>query len=258
MPVARREPLRWPNFSRALGQGPGCTGAGPEETAVEGGSMHTPKSLLTAVVLTLTITGPAAMAAVGSGSAGDQAKKNNHGNGGQSGQHGGNGGGNFGGNTGGSGEDLTHMRFAGMDTNHDGQISRDEWRGNDVSFNQHDWNGDGVLSGIEVTPGAQRPVDFTSLDRNHDSRISLSEWRGNRAFFNLLDADHNGFLSQTEFGQYGGLLAANRLPDLFQAWDTNHDNRIGQSEWPAAFTTALFTSLDTNHDTFLTLAELRR
>src|SRR5918996_1197312 len=203
MPVARREPLRWPNFSRALGQGPGCTGAGPEETAVEGGSMHTPKSLLTAVVLTLTITGPAAMAAVGSGSAGDQAKKNNHGNGGQSGQHGGNGGGNSGGNTGGSGEDLTHMRFAGMDTNHDGQITRDEWRGNDVSFNQHDWNGDGVLSGIEVTPGVQRPVDFSSLDRNHDSRRGLREGGDNTKNCNRLDTNHDNFLTWTEFSTRG-------------------------------------------------------
>jgi Ca2+-binding EF-hand superfamily protein len=150
------------------------------------------------------------------------------------------------------------MRFSGMDTNHDGQISRGEWRGNDASFNEHDWNGDGVLSGIEVTPGAQRPVDFTSLDRNHDNRISPSEWPGNRAIFDLLDADRNGFLSQTEFGQYGGLLATNRLQDLFRALDANHDNRIGRAEWPAAFPTAIFNVLDTNHDTFLTLEEIRR
>jgi hypothetical protein len=41
-----------------------------------------------------------------------------------------------------------------MDKNNDGVISRDEWRGNDRSFAQHDKNGDGKLSGDEVKPGA--------------------------------------------------------------------------------------------------------
>jgi hypothetical protein len=48
------------------------------------------------------------------------------------------------------------MRFFGLDRNHDGRITRAEWRGNDVSFRVHDWNGDGVLSGAEVRPGAKR------------------------------------------------------------------------------------------------------
>ena len=37
-------------------------------------------------------------------------------------------------------------RFKGMDRNGDGVITRDEWRGNDTSFQKHDRNGDGVLS----------------------------------------------------------------------------------------------------------------
>ena len=47
------------------------------------------------------------------------------------------------------------MRFQRMDTSGDGVITRDEWRGNDRSFADHDCNGDGVLSGPEVKPGAQ-------------------------------------------------------------------------------------------------------
>ena len=42
------------------------------------------------------------------------------------------------------------MRFREMDTNHDGVITRSEWRGSDASFRAHDWNGDNVLSGDEV------------------------------------------------------------------------------------------------------------
>ena len=41
-------------------------------------------------------------------------------------------------------------RFRGMDTNNDGRITRDEWRGNDTSFRNQDRNGDGVLSGSEL------------------------------------------------------------------------------------------------------------
>ena len=55
-----------------------------------------------------------------------------------------------------SGVNTSPMRFRGLDRNNDGKITRDEWRGNDVSFRVHDWNRDGVLSGIEVRPGATR------------------------------------------------------------------------------------------------------
>jgi Ca2+-binding EF-hand superfamily protein len=210
--------------------------------------MQSPKSLLTAVILTLAMS-PAAMAAVGGSGGQDLAKKGKppHSNQGRgNGQQG---------NNGGHGEDLTHIRFADLDTNHDGRITRDEWRGNNVSFNEHDWNGDGVLSGIEVIPGAQRPADFSSLDRNHDGRISLSEWRGCRGLFDLLDVNDDGFLTQTELGQNGGMLATGNLQTLFLALDVNADNRISSTEW--ALDPAVFSRLDTDHDTFLSLNELR-
>ena len=36
-------------------------------------------------------------------------------------------------------------------------ITRSEWDGDDRSFANHDWNGNGVLSGDEVRPGATKP-----------------------------------------------------------------------------------------------------
>jgi len=42
------------------------------------------------------------------------------------------------------------QRVRDMDTDHDGVVTRAEWRGTDSAFRDHDANGDGVLSGVEV------------------------------------------------------------------------------------------------------------
>jgi len=54
--------------------------------------------------------------------------------------------------------DSDLVKFRGMDANNDGAITRQEYPGNDRSFANHDWNGDGVLSGEEVRPGAHKPA----------------------------------------------------------------------------------------------------
>lgn len=41
-------------------------------------------------------------------------------------------------------------RIRDMDTDHDGVVTRAEWRGTEPAFRDHDTNGDGVLSGAEV------------------------------------------------------------------------------------------------------------
>ena len=56
------------------------------------------------------------------------------------------------------------MRFREMDANRDGVITRQEWRGNDRSFRNHDWNGDGRLSGDEVRTGARRDARWDDRD----------------------------------------------------------------------------------------------
>ncbi len=99
-------------------------------------------------------------------------------------------------------------RFRGMDRNHDGVISRDEWRGNDQSFREHDRNGDGVLSPEELgqavgTTGRSTIVipDFFSLDRDSNGEISAQEWM---AAFNQLDANRDGLLTWDELSSSGG------------------------------------------------------
>lgn len=108
--------------------------------------------------------------------------------------------------------DDRQMRFRAMDTDNDGVITRDEWRGNAESFRQHDTNGDGVLSGGEVWVPAgrmpetqdrsrreERAARFNRLDTNADGRISLREWSGTRAMFDRMDRNRNQFISRDEF-----------------------------------------------------------
>src|ERR1044072_3188150 len=79
------------------------------------------------------------------------------------------------------------MRFQEMDVNNDGVISRREWRGNDPSFRNHDWNNDNVLSGDEVRPEGRRQTRWD--DRDIESAVEQeTEWT--EARFRTLD--HNG------------------------------------------------------------------
>lgn len=100
-------------------------------------------------------------------------------------------------------------RYASMDRNHDGVVTRDEWRGSDQSFRQHDWNGDRMLSGDELRPGPGRPpaphfTDWTERgfhlsDLNGDGRLSRGEWFYDSGTFSRIDLNRDGFVSHREF-----------------------------------------------------------
>lgn len=65
-------------------------------------------------------------------------------------------------------------RVRDMDTDHDGVVTRAEWRGTDEGFRNHDTNGDGVLSGAEVRdePGV---VIVTATDRWTSTGVYVRE-----------------------------------------------------------------------------------
>jgi Ca2+-binding EF-hand superfamily protein len=97
--------------------------------------------------------------------------------------------------------------FTAMDADHDGKITRAEWKGNAIGFAMLDRNADGVLSGDELKPSGQAPAQdatadtFAKLDRNHDGRLSRAEWQGAAKDFDLRDRDHDGAVSQEEYLQ---------------------------------------------------------
>ncbi len=161
------------------------------------------------------------------------------------------------------------MRFQGLDRNNDGVITRYEWRGDDRSFRNQDWNGDGELSGDEVRAGAQRQnnwsqdwnrdgrVDnfdaqiaqrYRGYDMNADNRVARSEWPGDGRLFIRLDTNRDGFLTIQEYTQGAGFnLDSLGGPSFrFSNIDRNSDGWVTRNEWHMGNTD--FDRLDINRD----------
>src|SRR4030095_16591792 len=179
------------------------------------------------------------------------------------------------------------MKYSGLDRNHDGEVTRTEWRGNDQSFQNHDWNGDGVLSGDEVRTGTYRDENddrnrnndatFANLDYNRNNTISRNEWRGDLGSFDRRDCNQDSLLTRDEFfsftecnttvgaGAFGnldnnndGYIYRNEWRDSSQAFlnkDCNRDDRVSRNEYLAQTCSSsacdadcLFRELDVNND----------
>jgi Ca2+-binding EF-hand superfamily protein len=137
------------------------------------------------------------------------------------------------------------MRLRRMDDNHDGVVTRDEWRGSAQSFRLHDWNHDGVLSGDELRADAVREgrsIDdetfdrddrFDNLDVNHDGRIEWREWHGSSEAFDSLDTNRDNVLSRAELDRNTGTIGTSGQLVTVSAtdrWiDTGLDVRAGES-----------------------------
>ena len=159
-----------------------------------------------------------------------------------------------------------------MDRDGDGVITRAEWRGSDRSFDVHDWNRDGVLSGDEIRPGSRRqqpwpdepdgsittseltdwtPERFDNLDHDRDGRLERREWHFDPELFRRVDRDHDGSISRREFL---GLGDDDDRDDRFADLDVNRDGRISAAEWHGD--PRLFGTLDGDRSGFLSRAEL--
>jgi len=164
------------------------------------------------------------------------------------------------------------MRFESMDRDHNGVITRNEWQGSARSFQVHDWNGDGQLSGAEVRIGAQRNANweeadhnpnsveqyvswttsgFNNLDHNRDRKITRNEWHYDSETFHRVDRNGDGALDRTEF--LGEAWDDDR-GDSFDDLDANNNGRVERGEWHGG--SNVFTQLDRNRDGVLSRFEV--
>lgn len=160
------------------------------------------------------------------------------------------------------------IRFAEMDANGDGVITRTEWQGSPRSFAGHDWNGDGRLAGDEVRIGASWPPSrgrgasattltdwsetrFRQLDRNGNGRLSRGEWRYDVEDFLRVDRNGDNQLTLNEF--LIGDIDDDR-GDRFDDLDIDGNNRIDRREWHGSL--ASFQWLDRNNDGTLSRSEM--
>jgi Ca2+-binding EF-hand superfamily protein len=172
------------------------------------------------------------------------------------------------------------MRYAEMDANGDGVITRSEWRDTRQAFDAADWNRDGVLSGIEVQvrsqSGARAPGDFdvtldadnnvredtyarfAYLDTNRDRRIERGEWRGTAASFYSLDRNGDNLLTMMELRGVAATTGDTR-DDIaiararFAQMDVNRDSVISVDEWYGS--RIAFNREDVNRDGVVTRRE---
>jgi Ca2+-binding EF-hand superfamily protein len=150
-------------------------------------------------------------------------------------------------------DDWSEQRFARLDFDNDGRITRQEWPYEQEAFARADRNRDGALSRPEFTGTAEFDDDrldrFDYLDFNGNNRIERSEWHAGAEAFAWLDRNNDGWLSRAE-------VAGEDAParDQFASMDFNNDQRISPNEWQ--WSRESFDRLDRNRDGRLTRAEL--
>ncbi len=167
---------------------------------------------------------------------------------------------------------VSRIRFQEMDRNNDGVVTRQEWNGSARSFEVHDWNNDGRLSGDEVRIGAQRNSNwetadhdpnrwernlsytrgaFANLDHNRDGRLTDNEWHFDRETFMRVDRNRDNALTLVEFlGEGVEDLRGDNFDDL----DRNNNGRVERAEWYGGAED--FRWLDRNGDGYLTRYEV--
>ncbi|MDQ3070828.1 MAG: hypothetical protein M3R55_14010 [Acidobacteriota bacterium] len=168
------------------------------------------------------------------------------------------------------------IRFQEMDVNNDRVIARTEWKGSARSFQVHDWNDDGVLSGEEVRVGATQPregtdprdlesvwtpvqvddwtvAEYRRLDTDRNGRVTAAEWYYDRETFRRIDHNGDNWISQAEYVGGDDVEVDDDREDLFVYLDDDNDGTVTRAEWHG--TRARFDALDRDRNGVLSRAE---
>jgi len=154
-----------------------------------------------------------------------------------------------------------------MDTNRDGKITRDEWRGRAEFFERLDADSDGIVTEAEMQAVKARLSDrgkqgrtssalLRHFDTDKDGRVSRTEWKLRIELFDAFDVNKDGFIDPEEVASRDH--PARRRPDpkaFFRRFDKNGDGKITRDEFPSD---RRFAEMDTNNDGVISLEEAER
>lgn len=122
----------------------------------------------------------------------------------------------------GAGPRGPQMSFADLDSNGDGQVTREEMQGQaQARFAESDSNGDGKLDRDELLAASQRRSEaridrmLGQLDKDSDGAVSFEEMprpdgRRMARMFDMIDSDDSGAISQEEFAEIREMMQERR------------------------------------------------
>jgi hypothetical protein len=150
-------------------------------------------------------------------------------------------------------------RFANIDMNNDGWVTRNEWNMGSTDFTRLDLNRDNRISRFEFennTSAAQdttySPAQFNTFDVNRDGWLTRPESRMAAVEFDRFDSNRDNRISRFEFDSVASASDPSSY-DRFAAVDINNDGWLTRSEWRG--TEPGFSRLDANRDNRLSRTE---
>jgi len=148
-------------------------------------------------------------------------------------------------------------KFGALDTNKDGKIAKDEFKGSGKAFAWVDADHNGYISRPEATRAylatigmlslAEKAHAYRAMDANHDGKISAAEYKGPKSHFARIDANHDGSITRAEAARaFQSYVHHATIVASLKKMDTNKDGMISVAEYQGP--KPGFARLDVNKD----------